>query len=296
MRASRTLPVAQLRPSALQPRRTMAEAALDELAQSIADKGVLQPLLVRRLADEPGMFEIVAGERRWRAAQKAQLHEVPVVIKELSDGEALEVALIENLQRQDLNPLEEAEGYRRLLDEFAHTQEDLGKVIGKSRSHIANTLRLLSLPDPIKAMMRDGQLTAGHARALLTADDPEALARQVVAEGLTVRSTEALAKPQKPARPPKPVASAKDPNTVALERDLSTLLGLRVEIRFRGSAGTLLLHYGNLEQLDDILHRLNQSGAAAGGRTASDDDAADWPATLLPEDEIPPESPSERDS
>ena len=174
--APRQVPIEHLRPSRFQPRREMAEDNLRELADSIAEKGVLQPILVRPDPEQPQAFEIIAGERRWRAAQLAQLHELPVIIRTFSDREALEVALVENLQRQDLSPLDEAEGYRRLMDEFGHTQEDLGKTIGKSRSHVANTLRLLALPAPVKRLVVDGLLSAGHARALLASDDPESLA------------------------------------------------------------------------------------------------------------------------
>jgi ParB family chromosome partitioning protein len=255
LRTVRTVAVDQLHPSPYQPRRHMNDDDLRDLAQSIAEKGVLQPILVRRSAGEGGGFEIIAGERRWRAAQMAQLHEVPVVVRDFSDREALEIALIENLQRQDLTAIEEAEGYRRLLEEFAHTQEDLARAIGKSRSHVANTLRLLSLPPPVKAMLDSRALTAGHARALIGAADAEALAQVVVKRGLNVRQTEQLAAARRSSASAKQPA-AKDPSTQALEADLSALLGLKVEIRFRGRGGTLVLHYGSLDQLDDILHRL----------------------------------------
>ncbi len=257
MRNPRTVNVDQLRPSPFQPRRRIDEEHLDELAQSIAEKGILQPLLVRRLADDPSTFEIIAGERRWRAAQRAQQHEIPVIVKDFSDTEALEVALIENLQRQDLSPLEEAQGYQRLIDEFSHTQEELSRVVGKSRSHVANMLRLLTLPDSVKDLVDSGTLSAGHARALLTADDPVVLATQVINDGLSVRKTEDLVRDHKGRPTAKRPVAIKDPNTEALERDLSTLLGLKVEIRFQGGGGSLTLHYHNLEQLDDILLRLN---------------------------------------
>jgi ParB family chromosome partitioning protein len=258
LRAPRTLAVDQLRPGRFQPRRHMAEEDLRDLAQSVREKGVLQPILVRRIADDPAAgFEIIAGERRWRAAQLAQLHEVPVVVKDLTDGEALEIALIENLQRQDLGPLEEAEGYRRLMQEFEHTQEDLARVIGKSRSHVANMLRLLTLPDDIKQLLDGGRLTAGHARALIGTDDAASLARQVVARGLNVRQTEQLAARSRAPQSAAPAPAEKDADTIALEGYLSALLGTRVEIRFKGGGGTLTLHYATLEQLDDILHRLS---------------------------------------
>ena len=291
LKASRSLGIDQLRPGRFQPRRRMSDAELDELAQSIAAKGILQPLLVRRIPEDPAAFEIVAGERRWRAAQKAGLHEVPVVIRELADGEALEAALVENLQREDLSPLEEAEGFRRLMEEFGHTQEALGKVVGKSRSHVANCLRLLTLPDPVKALIDSGELTAGHARALVTAADPTALAAEVVARGLTVRATEDLARdgrePKIEAEPRARSSRARgaeparerDPNTLALERDLSAVLGLAVEIRFRGQGGTLILHYQSLDQLDDILLRLNRPQPPRPSSNRPDR------ATLLPDDD-----------
>lgn len=254
----RALPIEHLRPSRFQPRRQIDEDDLRELAASIADRGVLQPILVRPDPEQPDRFEIIAGERRWRASQLARLHEVPVIVRQFSDGESLEVALIENLQRQDLSPLEEAEGYRRLMEEYAHTQEDVAKVVGKSRSHVANTLRLLTLPEPIKRLVDDGQLSAGHARALLTAAEPEALARRVVARGLNVRQTEQLVGAERADRDQRKRSLAKDADTIALERDLSNALGLSVEIRFSGSRGSLVLYYTSLDQLDDILHRLSR--------------------------------------
>lgn len=270
LRTSRTLAIHLLRPSPFQPRRHMQEAELADLAQSIAAKGVLQPLLVRRLADDPQAFEIIAGERRWRAAQMAQLHEVPVVIKELSDREALEIALIENLQRQDLTALEEAQGYRRLMDEFEHTQDALAHAIGKSRSHVANTLRLLSLPDSVKRLLDDGSLSAGHARTLVGVEDADTLAEQIVKRGLNVRQTERLIAQHRsqpasaPESGPAP-AAAKDADTLALERDLSALLGLKAEIRFKRGGGALVLHYATLEQLDALLHRLRRGGTEDDG-------------------------------
>ena len=253
----RTLPIEKLRPGRFQPRRHFDQNAIDDLVESVREKGILQPLIVRRLPDEIDDYEIIAGERRWRAAQVAGLHDVPVVIRDLSDPESLEVALIENLQRQDLSPLEEAEGYRRLLDEFEHTQEKLAQTVGKSRSHVANTMRLLALPDSVKNLLEQGALTAGHARALLTADDPARLAEQVVSRGLNVRQTEQLAQeapgPKKSAKP----TSAKDADLLALERDLARHLGLKVAITAQGKGGQIAIHYTTLEQLDDILHRLS---------------------------------------
>ena len=257
-RTSRMVPIEFLQPGRYQPRRRIDDDQINDLAQSIREKGILQPILVRRHPDQANAFEIIAGERRWRAAQLAQLHDVPVVIKDLDDRETLEIALIENLQRQDLSALEEAEGYRRLMDEFTHGQEELAKTVGKSRSHVANMMRLLGLPDPIKSLLEDGSLSVGHARALLNADEGETLAIQVVKRGLNVRQTEKLVRKQ--TRPPRPRAQAaeKDTDTVALERDLSALLGLTAEIQIRGSGGVLTLHYNSLEQLDDVLNRLSQ--------------------------------------
>ncbi len=262
---SQQLPIEQLQPGRLQPRHSMDSEPIKDLARSIREKGVLQPLLARRLPGQDSAYEIVAGERRWRAAQQAQLHEIPVIIKELTDREALEIAMVENLQRQDLSPLDEAMGYRRLMDEFSHNQKDLAHTLGKSRSHVANTLRLLDLPDAVKKMLDAGKLSAGHARALLTADDPTTLAGQVVKQGLNVRQTAKLAQDtgRKKKRGRKP--AAKDADILGLERDMSNLLGLRVEIKFLGKAkgGTLSVHYRTLDQLDDILGRLSHGGGAA---------------------------------
>lgn len=253
----RTLPVEALEPGPFQPRGALDQAALAELAASVREHGVLQPILVRRKRGAPQRYEIVGGERRWRAAQAAQLHEVPVVVRELDDRQAMAAGLVENLQRQDLNALEEAEGYRRLADEFGLTQDALGRSVGKSRSHVANTLRLLALPGPVRALLRDGALSAGHARALLTAPDPERLATQVVARGLNVRQTEALA-----AAPPRPRASAagsaapRDPETAALERDLIARLGLKVSVDHAGPGGSVTLRYRDLDQLDGLIRLL----------------------------------------
>ncbi|MBY0431831.1 MAG: ParB/RepB/Spo0J family partition protein [Rhodospirillales bacterium] len=252
------LPVNQIQPGKYQPRRYFDSDVLEDLIQSVREKGILQPLLVRPIG--PHCYEIIAGERRWRAAQQARLLEVPVVVREFTDSEALEASLVENLQRQDLSPLEEAEGYQRLMEEFQHTQDGLARSVGKSRSHVANMMRLLALPEPIKQMLAQGQLTAGHARALLTAADPVALAQQVVAQGLNVRQTEKLAHQSEPGRESGESLSkrkaAKDPDTLALERDLSDSLGLRVTLKSLGKGGELTIHYGNVEQLDGVLHRL----------------------------------------
>lgn len=255
-RPHKTIAIDRLHRGKYQPRRHFDEDALAGLVESIRDKGVLQPLLLRRDPEQPGDYEIIAGERRWRAAQLAGVHEVPAIIRDLTDREALEIALIENIQRQDLSPLEEAEGYRRLMEEFAHTQEDLGKVVGKSRSHVANMMRLLALPDPIKEMVERGALSAGHARALLTAEDPVALAKKVVELGLNVRQTEDLARSiaAKKANARKPVE--KDADLLGLEQEISTQIGLRVAIAPKGKRGTVTIHYQSLDQLDAVLRRL----------------------------------------
>lgn len=271
VRSAKTVPIEHLRPGRFQPRHHFDEAAVNALADSIKAQGILQPILVRRSPEHPNAFEIVAGERRWRAAQIAKLHEVPVVIRDLTDAQSLELAIVENVQRQDLTPLEEAEGYKRLIDDFQHTQEDLARTLGKSRSHIANTLRLLSLPPGVKEMLEEGKLTAGHARTLIGRDDAEALARQMISRGLNVRQAEKLVQHAKAGgaeAPRKAPAKAdddhpKDTDTLALERDLTALLGLKVSIKFQGTGGSLTIHYKTLEQLDDVLHRLNQMPPSA---------------------------------
>ncbi len=261
----RAVPLGQLSPGPFQPRQHFDDEALEGLASSIREKGVLEPILVRPTPGQEDNYQIIAGERRWRAAQRAQLHEIPIIVRGFSDLDAMEIALVENLHREDLTALEEAEAYSRLIDEFGHTQERLAQAISKSRSHVANTLRLLGLPDSVKQRIRVGELSAGHARALLTAPDPEALAAEAVAKGLNVRQTERLAQRGKPGatgrprgRPPK---KAKDPNTAALERDLAAMIGLRVEIEEHGEGGTLAIHYETLEQLDDLLQRLSDGAA-----------------------------------
>jgi len=262
-----TAPVGRLHPGPFQPRQYFDEESLAALADSVREKGVLEPILVRPHPDREGDFQIIAGERRWRAAQIARLHDVPIVEREIGDREALEIALVENIHRDDLSALEEAEGFRRLVDDFGHTQEALAQAVGKSRSHIANTMRLLTLPDSVQRQIRERELSAGHARALINAEEPEALAREIIAKGLNVRQAEALARRGKPAsadgagrprgRPPK---QSKDPNTAALERDLSSMLGLRVQIEERGEGGLLTIRYESLEQLDDLLQRLSTDG------------------------------------
>jgi ParB family chromosome partitioning protein len=263
-RAPRLVPIGNLHPGRLQPRRRFDPAALEALAASIRNQGVLQPLIVRPLADRPQHFEIVAGERRWRAAQRAELHEIPVVVKPLRDRDALEIALIENVQREDLTALEEAEGYRLLIEQFGHTQDALATAVGKSRSHVANLLRLLGLPPSVQEMLQDGRLSAGHARALITAHDPAAIAQQIVARGLSVREVEAMVQAGKAAAPGRGAKAraarpARDADTIALEAELSALLGLKVTIDFDGKGGRLSVHYSTLDQLDDVLQRLNQS-------------------------------------
>jgi ParB family transcriptional regulator, chromosome partitioning protein len=262
-RVGKTVPIGFLRAGRFQPRHRFDDDGLRALAQSIREKGVLQPLLVRRHPDHANGYEIIAGERRWRAAQLAQLHEVPVIVKELDDRAALEIALVENIQRADLTALEEAEGYRRLLAEFGHTQEALAISVGKSRSHVANMMRLLTLPDPVKQLLDSGALSAGHARALLGAADPAALAREIVRRGLNVRQAEGLVKKGKTKRGK--ATPAKDADTVALERDLANLLGLKVAISFGGRGGALTIHYRTLEQLDEVIRRLQHE--PVGGRS-----------------------------
>ena len=250
-----------LHPGRYQPRGRFVPEELEALAQSVRENGILQPILVRPHAKLGGHFEIVAGERRWRAAQLAQLHEVPIIVRSLDDRSTLEIALIENVQREDLTPLEEAEGYARLMAEFNYTQETLADRIGKSRSAIANLLRLRGLPEAVRGMINDGKLSIGHARALIGAADPIALAQEIVAKDLNVRQAEALAKKQKPdAVRKKSAASAapgKDADTRALEHDLSLKLGLKVEVQFDGKGGRLVLHYASLDQLDNVIEKLN---------------------------------------
>jgi ParB family chromosome partitioning protein len=249
------LPVEFLIANRANPRRDFDTDQLDELTHSIREKGVMQPLLVRP-SEDPNIFEIIAGERRWRAAQRAGLHDVPVIVREVDDKEALELAIIENVQRVDLNSLEEAQGYEQLIEQFSYTQQDLAQVIGKSRSHVANTLRLLKLPREVRDMVSNGQLTAGHARTLITAEDPAAVARQIVEGGLSVREAEALsqrgAAPKGAAEP----RAGRDADLMALEKRLSDLLGMRVLVHPKGETGRLEIHYRTLEQLDSILARL----------------------------------------
>ena len=256
-RAPQSIPVDRIYPGRFQPRHRFDEDELKALAASIREKGVLQPVLVRPHNDKAHAFELVAGERRWRAAQLAGVHDIPALVRDLTDRDALEIALVENIQRQDLSPLEEAEGYQRLVDEFSHTQEALAKVVGRSRSHVANMLRLLTLPDPVKLMLDDGRLTAGHARALLGADDPLDLARQVVTRQLNVRQTERLAQTgRKAATSRQRLVPGKSADILALEKRLSEALGLRVTVEDRGGKGELVIRYQSLDQLDGLLAKL----------------------------------------
>lgn len=253
----RMVPIELLTPSPLQPRHLFDEAELEALAQSLRQKGVLQPLVVRPRGE--GGYEIVAGERRWRAAQKASIHELPAIIRQLTDAEVLELALVENLQRQDLGPLEEAVAYRRLIDEFGNGQEEVAEIVGKSRSHVANTLRLLALPEEVRAMVEDGRLTAGHARALLAASDPVAFAALVVDRDLNVRQTEALVK--RPAPPKTPAGhKARSPDLGETEERLARSLGLAVSIQPRRRGGVLTIRYGDLDQLESLMEKLTFSG------------------------------------
>ena len=258
-----SLPVEKLHPGRFQPRRHFDEAALDALAQSIAAQGVLQPLLVRHDPLRAGEYEILAGERRWRAAQKARLHDVPVVVREVSDREALEFAIVENVQREDLNALEEAKGYHALATDFGRSQEDIARIVGKSRSHVANTLRLLMLPDEVKALVAEHKLSAGHARALLTAANPVALARRAVTGGMSVRQVEAAAQAGHVANGAATTLAKRhrDPNIAAFEHELGTILGLKVTIRSSAkgaAAGELAIHYRSLDQLEDLAARLRR--------------------------------------
>jgi len=252
----RRIPVASIEPHPGQPRRIFREEALDELAASIEARGVIQPIVVRPHGHR---FQIVAGERRWRAAQKAQLHEIPAIVRDFTDAETLEVALVENIQRQDLNAIEEAQAYKRLIEEYGHTQEALGRIVSKSRSHVANMLRLLDLPAQVQVMVGAGQLSMGHARALVSAVDPEALAEEVVRRGLSVRETEKLVQSGKPTRQrPLPIGY-RDANAdiAALERQLADMTGLKVTIKPSPKGGTVTLSYSSLEQLDMICQRLS---------------------------------------
>lgn len=264
----RETPIELVRPNPDQPRRVFAESELESLAQSIRERGVLQPVLVRPARGGGGEFQIVAGERRWRAAQRAGLATVPVIVRDVDDETALEIAIVENVQRSDLNPIEEAQAYRALMERHGRTQEDVAEAVGKSRSHVANVLRLLGLPDTVQAALEDGRLSAGHARALIGRPDAATLAALVIEKGLSVREAEALARQARAGQAGRgsggggsgrPGRTAKDADTVALESDLSETLGLEVKIDDRGGAGAVTIRYASLEQLDEICRRLSRS-------------------------------------
>jgi len=259
--ARRTLGIGQLTPNPDQPRQFFEPKALEDLAASIKQHGVLQPILVRPIAGQPDIFEIVAGERRWRACQKAQIHEVPVLIRDLTDSQVLQIALIENLQRQDLNAIEEAKGYKRLADDFGFTPEDVGQAVNKSRSHVANMIRLLHLPPSVQDLVVKGDLSAGHARALINAQNPALLAQDVISKGLSVRQTEKLAADNAGRtiqhRADKSAPTFKDPNVLHIEKDLSDALGMSVKVDMTGEAeGKLSVTFKNLDQLDELMLRL----------------------------------------
>jgi ParB family chromosome partitioning protein len=260
-RNQRRVPIEYLKPTPRNPRRNFADAELDGLAASIKERGVIQPVVVRAIGGSKDLYEIIAGERRWRAAQRAGLHEIPIVALEATDSQALELAIIENVQRTDLNPLEEASGYQMLASEYGHSHEDIANMIGKSRSHVSNTMRLLKLPEPVKAYINAGAISAGAARMLIGAPDPERMAREIVDRGLNVRQVEALAKEraQSPTKAGKSKRGAKSADTVALERRLSDVLGLTVTLAERGNGGVLQIHYRGLDQLEEVLRRLESN-------------------------------------
>ncbi len=259
---AREIPIELIHRNPDQPRRRFAEAQIAELADSIREKGVLQPVLVRPAPGMPGEYQLVAGERRWRASQQAGLRAMPALVRDLDDRQVLEIAIVENVQRSDLGVIEESLSYKALMDRFGRTQEEVSKVVGKSRPHVANALRLLTLPDEIQGFLAEGRMTAGHARALVGHPNAVALAREVIERDLNVRETEALAKEGPSAKPAKPSAPkpGKDTDTAALEDDLAEVLGLPVEIRDKGGVGQLTIKYKTLEQLDDLCRRLTRGG------------------------------------
>lgn len=252
----RSIPIDTLEPGPFQPRSTMQADALAELTDSVRARGILQPILVRPHPSEPGKLQIIAGERRWRAAQAAGLNEIPALVRELPDSDAMAASLVENLQRQDLNAIEEAEGYKRLIEEFGLTQEQLGTSVGKSRSHVANAVRLLQLPAAVRRDVERGVLSAGHARALLSHPEPAKAALAVIARGLNVRQTEALGQQRSPAESASRRGTA-DPETAALEGELTRKLGLKVQINFDGKGGSIKIAYQNLDQLDGLVTLLS---------------------------------------
>ena len=247
------IPISKLRPSPIQPRRIFEKASINELADSIKSKGLIQPILVRPSQSNPGDFEIIAGERRWRAAQVAQLHEIPAVIRNLDDVESLEIAIIENVQRADLSPIEEAAGYKKLIENYGHTQEVLSEIVGKSRSHVANIIRLLSLPNAIQDMISQGSISPGHARAIMNSAFPEQFAEKIINENLSVRQTEALVKSKNPLVKK---VKLKDPDTLDLEKKLSEKLGLDVSISHQKRGGSIKVKYRSLEQLEMVTGKL----------------------------------------
>jgi ParB family chromosome partitioning protein len=255
-RGVREIEIARIQPNPNQPRVQFSEESIEELAESIAERGVLQPILLRPIEDG---FQIIAGERRWRAAQKARLHTIPAIVRDIDEAAMAELALIENIQREDLNAIEEAEGYKQLIDRHGHTQEGVGKIVHKSRSHVTNLLRLLDLPDFVKQSLLHGDISMGHARAVAAAPDPEVLTREIVAKGLSVRQAEARAKRAKEG--PRELVldkdKAVDPDLAALERQLGDMLGLKVQVAHKGQGGTVTLHYSSLDQLDLVCQRLS---------------------------------------
>jgi ParB family chromosome partitioning protein len=258
-RGIREIEVGRIRPNPSQPRMQFDEESIAELAESIVERGVLQPILVRPDGDG---FQLIAGERRWRAAQQARLHLIPAIVRDIDDSTAAEIALIENVQREDLNAIEEADGYRKLIERYGHTQDEVAKLVHKSRSHVANLLRLLTLPGVVKQSLLQGDISMGHARAILTAPDPEALAREIIAKGLSVRQAEDLAKRAKPADSISRGSARQeqritDPDLVALEKQLGDMLGLKVKVANNGNRGTVTLHYSSLDQLDMLCQRLS---------------------------------------
>jgi ParB family chromosome partitioning protein len=256
-RGQKRVPIELIKPNPRNPRRSFSETELEQLVSSIRERGIIQPIVVRSQRGAAEAYEIIAGERRWRAAQRAGLHDVPVVVLDVTDRESLELAILENVQRADLNPLEEAAGYQRLADEFEYGQDDIAKTIGKSRSHVANTLRLLKLPEAVKAFIHDGRLSAGHARMLVGQPNAEALAKDIVERGLNVRQVEDLARERSHRAGKSPRApTLKDADTIALERRISDALGLVVTIDHKGQSGTLQVRYKTLDQLDDVVKRL----------------------------------------
>jgi ParB family chromosome partitioning protein len=265
-RNQRKVPIEFLKPNPRNPRKAFADVELGELSESIKQHGVIQPIVVRQVKGAQDRYEIIAGERRWRASQLAGLHEVPIVPVDVSESDALEIMIIENVQREDLNALEEAQGYHALADEFKRSQEDIAKIVGKSRSHVANMMRLTKLPAEVQGLISSGQLTAGHARALIGVPDPIAAAKRIVEEGLTVRQTEALAHEEGvPERKPQKArsggeAKTKDADTIALEKRVSDALGLSVSVNHRDPGGSVSISYRNLEQLDEVMRRLARSG------------------------------------